>query len=245
MSSAILYLAIVAIWAGVLMPRWLRPHGSRTITENHFEAVDPIQAPAWAEDDCEAVEDSGEQRGDADANHGQTGRRPAARADQRPARARPAASGQRAEATGGQPAPRRRDQAAAGPTAAERRARVLQARRRTLVTLIVLTAGAVGIAVAHLAASWVVIPPVLMLAGFLLLLREAARIDAERAQAARPQAARGGAGRAASQARVSAAEPYAEVPAAEPTAEIIDISGRLEDQPYDQYKDAAARAVGD
>ena len=38
MSSAILYFAIVAIWAGVLMPRWLRPGRRRRyeVTE-HFE----------------------------------------------------------------------------------------------------------------------------------------------------------------------------------------------------------------
>jgi len=37
-SSAILYFAIVAIWAGVLMPRWLRPGRRRRyeVTE-HFE----------------------------------------------------------------------------------------------------------------------------------------------------------------------------------------------------------------
>ena len=31
----------------------------------------------------------------------------------------------------------------------------------------------------------------------------------------------------------------------QPTAEIIDISARVSDQLYDQYADAAARAVGD
>ena len=38
-----------------------------------------------------------------------------------------------------------------------------------------------------------------------------------------------------------------EAPEAEPapTAEIIDISARVSDQVYDQYTDAAERAVGD
>ena len=38
-----------------------------------------------------------------------------------------------------------------------------------------------------------------------------------------------------------------EAPEAEPTpiAEIIDISARVNDQVYDQYTDAAERAVGD
>ena len=38
MSSAILYFAIVAIWAGVLMPRWLRPGRRRRVeVTEHFE----------------------------------------------------------------------------------------------------------------------------------------------------------------------------------------------------------------
>ncbi len=49
-SSAILYFAIVAIWAGVLMPRWLRPGRRRRyeVTE-HFEMhteVYETEAPA-------------------------------------------------------------------------------------------------------------------------------------------------------------------------------------------------------
>ncbi len=229
MSSAILYLAIVAIWAGVLMPRWLRPpHGPRTVAENHFESVDPREAVAWAEDD---EDDFGE---GFDADAGRPNRRgPPARTEPGRERALP-------------PAAEPRERAAAWPSAAERRARVLQARRRTLTTLTVLTAGAVGIAVAHLAASWVIIPPVLMLAGFMLLLRESARIDAERARVARTHA-RDGAGRAAAAARagVPEARPGTGDPAPEPTAEIIDISGRFGDQLYDQYADAAVRAIGD
>lgn len=234
MSSAILYLAIVAIWAGVLMPRWLRtPHGSRTVAENHFESVDPREAVAWAEDD---EDDFGEDF-DADAADADAGR-----ADRRGPPARTEPGGERALPPAAEP----QERAAAWPSAAERRARVLQARRRTLTTLTVLTAGAVGIAVTHLAASWVIIPPVLMLAGFMLLLREAARIDAERARAARTHA-RDGVGRTAvaGDAGVRAARPGPGDRAPEPTAEIIDISGRLGDQLYDQYTDAAVRAIGD
>jgi hypothetical protein len=36
-----------------------------------------------------------------------------------------------------------------------------------------------------------------------------------------------------------------DAPAAAGGAEIIDISGRIDDQVYDQYSDAANRAVGD
>ena len=69
---------------------------------------------------------------------------------------------------------------AAGEAAA-RRANVLRARRRMLGTLVALTLGAFVIALAQLAAVWVVVPPAVLLGFFLLLLREAARTDAERA----------------------------------------------------------------
>ena len=142
LSSAILYLAIVAIWAIVLVPRWLRPpQASGTLESNLAEPV----AASPLEDLAEAEEDPG---------GGESVPAPGGRAD----------GGGRAR-----------------PPAAGRRERVLQARRRMLVTLTAITAGAAAIAVAHLAASWVVIPPAVMLAGFVLLLREAARIDTERA----------------------------------------------------------------
>jgi hypothetical protein len=107
----------------------------------------------------------------------------------------------------------------------------------------ILAVGAVVIAVGHLAAWWVVVPPGTMFAGFMMLLREAARSDAGRARRV--------AGYADSVRRaegVVAAEAV-RAPVTQPqpawTAEIIDISARLGDQLYDQYADAAVRAVGD
>src|SRR5450759_1234616 len=47
LSSAILYLAIVAIWAGVLVPRWLRPAqvvARATDTRQRGEARGPGEA---------------------------------------------------------------------------------------------------------------------------------------------------------------------------------------------------------
>jgi hypothetical protein len=220
LSSAILYLAIVAIWAIVLVPRWLRPpQASGTLESNLAE---PVAASAL-EDLAEAEEDLG---------GGESVPAPGAQAD----------GGGRAR-----------------PAAAERRERVLQARRRMLVTLTAITAGAVAIAVAHLAASWVVIPPAVMLAGFVLLLREAARIDTERAWEAawrhgrRTGAAAAGeperqqAGPAGSdQAGVASAQAGMPGPqAGVPSAQIIDLSARIGDQLYDQYADAEVRAVGD
>jgi len=211
LSSAILYLAIVAIWAIVLVPRWLRPpQASGTLESNLAEPV----AASPLEDVAEAEED----------------------------------------ADGGENLPAR-------PAAAGRRERILQARRRMLVTLTVITAGSVVIAMAHLAAAWVVIPPAVMLAGFVLLLHQAARIDTERAWAVARRPARGtdadtaaadepGRQQAgpADNAQAGMADAQPGVPGPQPgvaSAEIIDISGRIGDQLYDQYADAEVRAVGD
>ena len=212
MSSAILYLAIVGIWALVLVPRWLRPsRGSGTLESNLAE---PVYA-APQEETAEAVQDQTVQ--DQDDKEGTPG-------DQG-------------------------DQSPAVPSAAERRARVLQARRRMLVTLIVLTAGAAATAALHVAAKWVVIPPALMLAGFVLLLRAAARIDTERARAAasrhgRSAGADAGAGVSTGDQRQEA-RPADRDLTGTPGAQIIDISARVGDQLYDQYADAEVRAVGD
>jgi hypothetical protein len=220
LSSAILYLAIVAIWAIVLVPRWLRPpQASGTLESNLAEPViaSPFEDVAGAEEDA----------GDGESL--------------------PAPG---AQAAGG----------LARPAAADRRERILQARRRMLVTLTVITAGSVVIAGAHLAAAWVVIPPAVMLVGFVLLLHEAARIDTERAWAAARRPARGtGADATAGGPVRQQADPadgvevgvagaqagMASPQAGVPSAQIIDISGRIGDQLYDQYADAEVRAVGD
>jgi hypothetical protein len=222
LSSAILYLAIVVIWAIVLVPRWLRrPQASETLESNLAEPV----AASSLEDPAEAEED-------ADGG------------DKLPAPGARAADGGRA-----------------GSSAAERRERVLQARRRMLVTLMGITAGAAVIALTHLAPPWVVVPPAVMLGGFVLLLREAARIDTERAWAtAWRDSGRTGAEAMADAgpehqqagppegAQAGAAEVQAGIPSSQagvPSAQIIDISGRIGDQLYDQYADAEVRAVGD
>ena len=201
MSSAILYLAIVGIWAVVLVPRWLRPpHTSQTLESNLAEPVDTSRHGDLAREEDEVQEEEPQQRA---------------------------------------PAP-------AEPSAAERHARILQARKRTLMTLVVLTAGAMAIAMTHLAAPWVVIPPTVMLTGFVLLLREAARIDAGRARAA---ASRRGHGAGADAGASPGAQAGAGAPdpalVGAPDAQVIDISARVGDQLYDQYADAEVRAVGD
>jgi hypothetical protein len=67
-------------------------------------------------------------------------------------------------------------------SAEEARRRILTGRRRLLGMLILLEIAAIALAVVGLAALWVIIPPTIMLTGYLLLLREAGHADAERAQ---------------------------------------------------------------
>ena len=260
MSSAILYFAIVAIWAGILMPRWLRPSAHRhRAEETPHETAAPEAMATFAQPGLDAAE----------------GERTAAPEDSGHATARTAGDSEHAERTAERTAVRTAartaedgEQAAAwsAETMAARRANVLRARRRMLTTLVVLTLGAIGIAVTHIAAWWVIVPPGVLLGGFLLLLREAARSDAARArrlarsaEPGRAEAGRAEAGQAEAGQRRRPADradkpevferiastPEAPEPEPAPTAEIIDISARVNDQVYDQYTDAAERAVGD
>ncbi len=147
MSSAILYLAIVAIWACVLIPRWLRRDSARGGSA-------PVTAEPAVPDEPEA-EFADQTQADAD------------------------------DAEAEAEAPRRVSafRRAAEPLSPEEsRRRMLAARRRLLLMLIGLEAAAIALAVVRLAAVWVVVPPTIMLVGYLLLLREAAQADAERAQ---------------------------------------------------------------
>jgi hypothetical protein len=66
---------------------------------------------------------------------------------------------------------------------------VLTARRRLLGLLVALAVGSGALAVTKLAAWWVVVPPSVMLLGYMVLLREAAQADAERQELARTRAA--------------------------------------------------------
>lgn len=196
MSSAFLYLAIVAIWAFVLIPRWLRRP----------------QASARSGADV-AVNDSGEQADDADG-HGRRRR------------------------TGSLPGPPDIQRSPALPS----RSRTLRARRRLLTMLILLTAAAAACVDLKLAPWWAGVPPTGMLGVYLLLLRECSLADAELARQRAAMDARIRAAR--KRAQVARAQP-ARAPAAHRSAQIIDISARIEDQLYDQYADATARAVGD
>jgi len=172
MSSAILYLAIVAIWACVLIPRWLKRDSARGVS-----APVPATPPVLTEPDADAGDGI---QADADDDALGTDEEPL----QAPVRA-------------------------AEPLSAEEsRRRMLAARRRLLLMLIGLEIAAIVLAALGLAAVWVVVPPSIMLFGYLLLLREAAQADAERAQYEAEAAAR-----AAGQARAQAGQAHRVTPA--------------------------------
>jgi hypothetical protein len=237
LSSAILYLAIVAIWAGVLIPRWLK-RDTAQVQKSSTEFVGG--PPARANHDVTDGADGDMTESDTDAGPvgdtaGDTPRRGEDTREYETPRARPAP-----EIMNDDPG--------------ESRARILSARRRMLMILCTLTVAALGIAVIHLAAWWVTIPPILMLGGYLMLLREASRADAEHVllQAAAYQdeqdrrrvayeAREAEARRAEEERRVAAEAAAAEAE----HARVIDISGRVRDELYDQYADAERRAVGD
>ena len=149
MSSAILYLAIIAIWLCVLIPRWLKRDSARgavTASDTAAGAGTPVTATADA-DQADLAD------GDAPL-------------------AAPASGVMAPPPT--VPAP---------PLCAEEaRRRILTGRRRLLGMLVLLEIAAIALAVVGLAALWVIIPPTIMLTGYLLLLREASHADAERAQ---------------------------------------------------------------
>jgi hypothetical protein len=149
MSSAILYLAIVAIWACVLIPRWLRRDSARGAA-----APVTLEPPVLAESD---MDDPDSELLDEDDIPDE---------DEMP-------------------------QLTPEPLSAEEsRQRMLAARRRLLLMLIGLEVAALALAIIGLAAVWVILPPTIMLAGYVLLLREAAQADTERAQRDADAAAR-------------------------------------------------------
>jgi hypothetical protein len=130
------------------------------------------------------------------------------------------------------------------PADPQTRRRVLSARRRMLMMLMVLAAAAAGIALIGMAAWWVAIPPVAMLGGYLLVLREVRHADAERAliRADAEQLAE----HRAEQRRLREAQGAAAKQREEAqTARVIDISERVRDEFYDQYAEGERRAVGD
>ena len=227
MSSAILYLAIIAIWAGFLVPAWLRrPHAKEHSSADaarsaheHVVAEHPAEYVTETESDVEVSVE-------ADFHVAVT---------------------QHEHATDYMASPTP-DEAAepggASSSQSQRRAQMLRARRRMLAILIAMTLLTAGFVYLGLVKWWISVPPAGMLVLYVLLLREIAMADAElgrkRAEWERAQT------RAYDRYLRAEAEREAyEASLADSGAEIIDISGRVSDQLYDQYADAAVRAVGD
>lgn len=229
MSSVFLYVGIVAIWAFVLVPRWLRRHHAALQADADVAYAPGSQdyADSEYEPQDEASEYSGTQAGYAGPMP--EGPESADRYAREPQSAAPYSAPSRSASRHAEPV---------RPARPLSRSKVLQARRRLLTLLVLLAAAAGACTALKLTSWWACLPPAGMLVMYLLLLREAALADAEQARR-----------RAAMEARLWAAyereRQATSQPDEEPSAEIIDISARVGDQLYDQYADATVRAVGD
>ena len=245
MSSAVLYLAIVAIWAGVLVPRWLRrSHPAATQEPAGQPDESPASAgprsnsrpgwsaePAWAGETGSGADLAGQD--DPVSGEAQFAAAPVYLDADEAADATTAGYEDADPAWSAQPAHPRPARRPAG------RAHMVQARRRMLTMLMTVAIAAVACTAAHLTRWWVCVPVAGMIGFYLVLLRAAAIADAEnrelRAEALQLRADR-------HYARARQARP---VPRPAPVADIIDISAMVRDQLYDQYADDTARAVGD
>ncbi|MFI6578950.1 hypothetical protein ACIBFB_24445 [Nocardiopsis sp. NPDC050513] len=224
MSSSPLYLAIVVVWLIVLVPMLLRKDSVDTVHEDQRrgDEWEPEEAEEGDEPDdaAEAVPDEG---GDPDSEETQVLRRPAS------------GPAEGAVATARRVRPHGRPGRHRG--AGESRARVIARRRRRTTGLALVNAATIVAVALDLGPWWVIAPPVLLLTGHLVLLREAAKADAERLEA-QLRARR----RAAFRARRAAQEE--ERREAEREAQVIALRERR-NQVYDQYADARLRAAGD
>lgn len=265
MSSAILYLAIIAIWAGFLVPAWVRRPHTRS------ESDSPESELSYASGG-EGSAEAGAEAGDAADDHAAVGEPEfvegeysyyeveyleeeyvAAEYSDEYAYAVGSVGEQPAGVAGlGDPGDGYGPDGYGpeAPLPSQTRQQMLHARRRMLGILAAMTLVTMGFTALHLVAWWICIPPAGLLVLYVLLLREIAMADAELARKrsawehARAAAARQHMDAVAEREAYEASLPK---PAPEPQAEIIDISGRVADadQLYDQYADAAARAVGD
>jgi len=221
LSSAILYVAIVVIWAAVLIPRWLRRDPVVPVSAGEAEVAAELDAVA-EEQPSPLPSLSAPSMAPPVSPHRRE--KPARERRPRPDQDRDLRDEDRPE----------HGEDRAGPASQAHR-RVVSARRRLLLMLVALAIGAAVLAGAKIAAWWVIVPPSVMLLGYVRMLREAAKADAERRAAppiGRPEPARAPVRPAA----VPVGATIINIPAApEPVEENI----------YDQYADAKLRAVGD
>jgi len=260
-SSAVLYLAIIAIWAGFLVPAWVRrphaaPAGSHAHAETHAQEhadgeltveyltetendVDvsvetdihvEVSHHGQAYHEQEYYEHEYSEHRFSELEHGERGHGDAA----------PGYAGYAAAAGAYDGADGRRD--ASRPS--QSRDQMLRARRRMLTILVGMTLVTAAFTSLGLVKLWICVPPAGMLVLYVLLLREIALADAELARKRAAWEAREARHRAWEAHAHAEREAY-EASLADSGAQIIDISGRVSDQLYDQYADAAVRAVGD
>ncbi|MFF0306915.1 hypothetical protein ACFYSC_05780 [Streptosporangium sp. NPDC004379] len=224
-GSVLLYLAIVVMWLCVLVPMWLRR-----------------DRPAYSETDAESGMDAGgDSDVDADAVTVAGPYGPAARASENAdvdvdgggdTRAEPPAGTDGA----GSDAPAAVPGSEAGRRRAERRRRAVQVAKRRRLTLwcVLLLLASVVTAATRVIPWWGIAPSVVLLGGYLTVLRAAVKADAERRRAAALARAE----------RARRARRRAELEARRPVAEVIDLTA-LRDELFDQYAETPRRAVGD
>jgi len=154
MSSVFLYVGIVAIWAFVLVPRWLRRH--HAVPQPDADSVYASGSQDYADYDYEPQDDADEYDGTQAGYAGPV-----------PAGPEPSDAYPQEPLSGARPLSR---------------SKVLQTRRRLLTLLVLLAAVAAACTALKLTSWWTCIPPAGMLLMYLLLLREAALADAEQAR---------------------------------------------------------------
>jgi hypothetical protein len=263
-STAILYLAIIAIWAGVLVPRLIKrgQHGSGSGSSGaDVTAADRRARGARDEYEADAYEtapyDGGVGVPDSSAV-------PPGRDDEgiefdfpdnvdteeisMPRsflRGRPLWTEHGGWRTPG--SVRSSEDVPVGETGRPivTRELALRARRRLLMMLVGLFVLTLALVIKGPLPGWMLVPPMGVLGVFLLLLREAARADAEIAERRAAEHAERMAERDRVEAEWAVENERQAAAAAQHEAEVIDISGRVGDQLYDQYADAVYRAVGD
>jgi hypothetical protein len=258
MSSAFLYVGIVAIWLFVLVPRWMRRHHAAAqldleLATGALGDVDDDEYEVPVQDLVDGVDDRASVRSEAMAAAVGRASAGSAESSRYDGSTRRATAGATAESAARGNTARR-----PAPSVPLARSRVLAARRRLLVVLLLLTAAVGTCAYLKITTWWIFIPPAGMLTMYLLLLREASVADAEQARlrAAAERRAEVARERAwAAEERAAAEEAAAtEYVQYERSAQVIDISRRVGDQLYDQYAgeqlydqyaDATIRAVGD
>jgi hypothetical protein len=256
LSSAILYVAIVVIWAGVLIPRWLRRDSSDTAAAEAEAAELASQEAPREEPSPGALSPGALSPGALSPGALSPGAlspgavSPGAVSPDPVGRSRPRAPERPRRAVASEPSAREADEDA--EFAAEDdpgHRRVVTARRRLLLMLVGLSIASGVLAGTRMAAWWVIVPPSVMLLGYVLLLREASKADAERREMARYRADRAAAEARRSAAAVAHVTPVAAsgtgAPGTASAAKIIAFLPPPEEQAYDQYTDAKLRAVGD